>query len=90
MKMYGGVEVYFRIFLTSTLGRGEWSASRPGLIPGGKSSPYPLDRRLNGAQSQSGRGGEGEKNPCPYREPNTALPYRSLVTILAELSRLLY
>jgi hypothetical protein len=25
---------------------------------------YPLDRRLSGPESQSGRGGE-EKNPCP-------------------------
>jgi hypothetical protein len=30
MKAYGGVDVYIHIFLTSTLGGGEWSPSRPG------------------------------------------------------------
>jgi hypothetical protein len=29
MKVYGGVDVYIHIFLTSTLVGGEWSASRP-------------------------------------------------------------
>jgi hypothetical protein len=48
--------------LTSALYGGEWSASRPGrFIPQGKSPWYPLDRRLGGPQSRSGRGGE-EKN----------------------------
>jgi hypothetical protein len=37
MKAYGGVDVYIRIFLTSELGGGEWSASRPcRFTPGGK------------------------------------------------------
>jgi hypothetical protein len=54
--------------LTSTVDGGEWSASCPGrftLIP-----RYPLDRRLGGPQSCSGRGGE-EKNsqPPPGIEP---------------------
>jgi hypothetical protein len=44
---------------------GEWSASRPGRLTPQKKSPwYPLDRRLGGLQSRSGRGGE-EKNPQP-------------------------
>jgi hypothetical protein len=30
MKMYGGVDVYIHIFLTSALVGGEWSASRLG------------------------------------------------------------
>jgi hypothetical protein len=30
MKVYGGVEVYVHVFLTSALLGGEWSASRPG------------------------------------------------------------
>jgi hypothetical protein len=48
--------------LTSALDGGEWSASRPGrFIPKGKSPWYPLDERLGGPQSGSGRGGE-EKN----------------------------
>jgi hypothetical protein len=28
MKMYGGLEVYFHVFLTSTPYEGEWKASR--------------------------------------------------------------
>jgi hypothetical protein len=35
MKAYGGLDVEIRIFLTSALVGGEWSASRPGrFIPG--------------------------------------------------------
>jgi hypothetical protein len=34
----------------------------PAALPPGKSLWYPLDRRLGGPQSRSGRGGE-EKNP---------------------------
>jgi hypothetical protein len=33
MKMYGGLDVYIHIFLTSALAGGEWSASRPGKEP---------------------------------------------------------
>ena len=29
MKVYGGVDVWIHIFLTSALAGGEWSASRP-------------------------------------------------------------
>jgi len=37
---------------------GEWSASRPGrALPRGKDPRYPLDRRLGGLQSRSGRRG---------------------------------
>jgi hypothetical protein len=36
----------------------------PAALPPGKSPWYPLDRRLGGPQSQSGRGGE-EKNWNP-------------------------
>jgi hypothetical protein len=35
MKAYGGMDVEMHIFLTSALGLGEWSASRPGhFTPG--------------------------------------------------------
>jgi hypothetical protein len=34
-----------------------------------KSPQYPLNMRLGGPQSRSGRGGE-EKNLCPFRELN--------------------
>jgi hypothetical protein len=45
------------------------------LYPHGKSPWYPLDRRLHGPQSQSGRGGE-EKNsqPLPGLEPPITQP----------------
>jgi hypothetical protein len=36
MKAYGGVDVYIHIFLTSALGAGEWSASRPGRFTPGE------------------------------------------------------
>jgi hypothetical protein len=36
MDMYGGVDVYIRIFLTSALVGGEWLASRPGSFTPGK------------------------------------------------------
>jgi hypothetical protein len=42
-------------FLTSALGGGEWSASRPGrALPLGKDSQYQLDRMLGGPQSNLG------------------------------------
>jgi hypothetical protein len=60
--------------LTSALDGGEWSASRHGrFIPQGKSLWYPLNRRLGGSQSRSGRGGE-EKNSQPRRESNPRIP----------------
>jgi hypothetical protein len=42
----------------------------PAALPPGKYPWYPLDRRLGGSQSRSGRGGE-EKNsrPPPGIEP---------------------
>jgi len=47
------------LFLISALYGSEWSASRPGrYIPGEETPYYPLDRKLSGLQSQSGRGGE--------------------------------
>jgi hypothetical protein len=50
-------------FLTSAVGRGVWSASRPGrALPTGKHPRYPLYRRLGVPQSWSGHRGYG-KNP---------------------------
>jgi hypothetical protein len=45
----------------------------PTALPRGKRPWYPLDRRLGGPQSSSGRGGE-EKNSQPSREPNPSTP----------------
>jgi hypothetical protein len=52
----------------------------------GKSPCYPLDRRLGGPQSRSGRGGE-EKNSqrLPELEPSIIQPVEQRYT--AELSR---
>jgi hypothetical protein len=58
MEAYGGVHVVIHIFLTSALDGGEWSASLPGRFTPGKEPRYPLDRRLGGPQSRSGRRGE--------------------------------
>jgi len=45
----------------------------PATLPQGNSPSYPLDMRLGGSQSQSGRGREEERSfPCPYRESNPA------------------
>jgi hypothetical protein len=61
------------------------------IYPRGKSPQYPLDRRLGGPQSLSGRGGE-EKNSQPppgIEPPNPNAPARSSVGIPTELPRLL-
>jgi len=52
----------------------------PAALPRGKSPRYPLDRRLGGPQSRSGRGGE-VKNPYPGR------PARKLVTTMTDVPR---
>jgi len=49
--------------LNPTLNGGKWSVSRPGLCPKGNSPRCPLDKRLGGPQSQSGRGGEQKEMP---------------------------
>jgi hypothetical protein len=51
-------------------------------------SPVPLDRRLGGPQNRSGCGGEEKKaHYCPSRKLNAGRPFRSLVSVLTELSR---
>jgi hypothetical protein len=39
MKMYGGVDALIQVYLTSTLVRGEWSASRPGHFTSEERAP---------------------------------------------------
>jgi hypothetical protein len=94
MKTYGGVDVYIHVLVTSALVGGKWSASRPGRFtphPRGKYRRYPLDRRLGGSQSRSGRRGEdkilgptGTRTPTP--RPSSPQP----VAIPTELFRLQY
>jgi hypothetical protein len=57
------------------------------LLPG-KKPRHPLDRRLGGSQSRSGRGGEEKNSPFPCKESNPGRPARSVVIVLTELSRL--
>jgi hypothetical protein len=59
------------LFLASALAGSEWSASLPGH-PRGKSLWYPLDSKMGGPQSRSGRRGEekildptGTRTPTP-------------------------
>jgi hypothetical protein len=59
--------------LTSALVEVSTQPHAPTILPRGKSPWYPLDRRLGGPQSRSGRGGE-EKNSQPRRELNPRTP----------------
>jgi hypothetical protein len=79
---YGKVKVQLHVFLTSALYRDEWP-----LHPGGKDTRYPLDRRLGGPQSRSGRGGEVKNShPLPGLEPPIIQPvaqrYTTELTLL--------
>jgi hypothetical protein len=60
--MGGGVEECLHAFLTLTLDGGEWSAAHHShFTPRERGPCYPLDRRLGGLQSRSGRGGEEKR-----------------------------
>ena len=63
MKAYWRVEVELHLFLTSTPDGGEWSTLRLGRFASGKSTRYPLNRRLVGPQNKFGRFGV-VKIPC--------------------------
>ena len=69
MKHVGGAEVQLHSFVTSALDKGEWSNSRPDRFTPEKELRYPLNTRLGGPRSRSGRYGE-HKNVCPYRDSN--------------------
>jgi hypothetical protein len=87
--MYGGVDVQTHLFLTLALVGGEWSASRPGCFTPGERAPlYPLDRRLGGPQSWSGRHEVKILAPTRTRNPTpwSSSPYP--IAILTALSRL--
>jgi hypothetical protein len=58
MKAYGGVYVWIHVFLTSVLVADESLASSPCCFTPGERTPVPMDRRLSGPQSRSGRCGE--------------------------------
>jgi hypothetical protein len=75
MKTYtGSGGIAPRILDLGTRWRGMVSFTPRPLYPQGKNSRYPLDRRLSGPQSRSGRGGE-EKNSHPrHRKSNPRTP----------------
>jgi hypothetical protein len=81
MKAYEVVDVQIHIFLTSALAWGEWSASRPGrFTPRGNSPRYPLDRRLGGTQSRSGRREENWPHRDSNSDPSVVQPVASCYT----------
>jgi hypothetical protein len=80
MNAYREVEVQLHSLLNLAADGGERSRSSPGEQP-----QYPMNRRLGGLQSKSGRFGlKNLLNATGSRTPDR--PVRSLVTILTELS----
>jgi hypothetical protein len=61
---WGSEGIELHAFLTSELDGVSGQLHAPATLPRGKSPPYPLDRKLGGSQSRSGRDGE-EKNSQP-------------------------
>ena len=75
---HGGVEVYLYPFMITALVGGEGSASRPGRsLPPGKTR-YPLYRRLDGLQGQSGQ--VKKIWPPPVFDPRTVQQVASRYT----------
>jgi hypothetical protein len=58
----------------------------PAALPGENSHWYPLDRRLGGPQSQSGRNGEEKKNLALARNQTPAIQPIAILTELSQLS----
>jgi hypothetical protein len=88
MEVYWGYEsIAPRILDLGTRWRLVSFTTRP-LYPQGKSSCYPLDRRLGGPQSRSGHGGE-EKNPQPLPELEPLIIQPVAQRYTTELNRLL-
>jgi hypothetical protein len=88
MKAYwesGGIAP--RILDLGTRWRWVVSFTPPSLHPQGNSPWYPLERRLSGPQSRSGRSDEKNSQLLPGLEPPTIQPIAQLYT--TELSRLL-
>jgi hypothetical protein len=48
-------------FLTSALGFGKWSTSRPGRVSAAEEAHYTLKSRRGGGHSRSGHSGKGKK-----------------------------
>ena len=75
MKVHGETEVQLHSFLTLPLDGGEGSTSRPGQLNHATERRYPLNNRLDGTQSPSGRfGGETNVFSLPGFEHRTIQP----------------
>jgi hypothetical protein len=75
MKTYEGGKVYLHEFLTSTLERSEWSASRPG--------PFTLGRRATGALWIGvWAGPRGDLNAVTKRKKHIHCPWRQRTSIV--------
>jgi len=73
-------------FITSAIDGVVVSFTPQPIYSRGKSPPYPLDRKLGGPQSRSGRGGEEKRIPSfPPQELNPGRPARNLFSILTEV-----
>jgi hypothetical protein len=72
-----GSEVTAPTFLSSALEGGEGASfTLQPLYSRGKSPHYPMDMKLGGSQSRSGR--YGREKPCYRRESNPGRPARNL------------
>jgi hypothetical protein len=87
MKTYGGVNVYFHIFLISALAGVDWSASRPDSFSPGKEPPIRIGQEVGWTPepvSTTWRRG----NSLPYRDsnsdPSVAQPVASRNTYYAK------
>jgi hypothetical protein len=76
MKAYwGSGDIAPRILDLGTRWRRVVSFTHRSLYPQGKSRRYPLDKRLGGLQSRSGRSGENKApKPLPGLEPPNIQP----------------
>jgi hypothetical protein len=82
MKTYcGSGGIGPRILDLGTRWRWVVSFTPRSLYPQGKNRLYPLDRRLGGTQSRSGRGGE-EKNSQPHAVKRLQTQNRSSLSVL--------
>jgi hypothetical protein len=69
MKVYGGVDVWIHIFLTSALAASEWSAYAPAVLLPGKEAPVPIRSEVGWTPEPVWTMWRRE-NSWPYRDLN--------------------
>jgi hypothetical protein len=91
MKVYGGVDVYVHILLTSALAGGEWSASRPGSLTPGVRTPgaHWIEGSVD-PRTTLGRGEEKILDRTGTRTPTLGRPARRHSRIPTAPFRLAY